>query len=148
MKVLLMDNVPKLGKVGDILEVKRGYARNYLIPMRLAVVASPGQISYYQDKLQKAREKYEKEIEEIKLQVENLSGKDFVIEKKATEEGKLFAAVVRKDIEKVLEKEKVNAKKINIDLGAVDKKLGKYPVKIDFGGQMYLDINIEIVRKK
>jgi len=58
------------------------------------------------------------------------------------------AAVVRKDIEKVLEKEKVNAKKINIDLGAVDKKLGKYPVKIDFGGQMYLDINIEIVRKK
>jgi ribosomal protein L9 len=80
--------------------------------------------------------------------VESLSGKDFVIEKKATEEGKLFAALVKKDIEKILDGEKINFKKINIDLAKVEKKLGKYPVKIDFGGHMNLEITIEIIRKK
>ena len=81
MKVLLLDNVAKLGKVGEIVEVRDGYARNYLMPMGLSVFATKNQIQFHKERLEKARAKHDEEIEELTSLASGIEGVEFAVEK-------------------------------------------------------------------
>jgi large subunit ribosomal protein L9 len=140
MKLILRSNVNKLGNVGDLIKVKDGYARNYLLPKNLAVIATAKSIKMIEsEKLARIR----KEAKIIKAKQEfakKLSAKSFTITMKSGENDKLYGAVTVADIEKVINKEgfEIDRKKILLDEPI--NQLGVYTIKI----KIYHDVDAEI----
>ncbi len=132
MKVILKENVKSLGKAGEIVNVSDGYARNYLIPKGLALVADEKNIKVFEKQKKKIIEKIEKEREEAILFAERLRTLSLTIKAKAGEEGKLFGSITTIDISEALKKEGIELDRKKIQLSEPIKRLGEYriPVKI------------------
>lgn len=131
MKVILTQYQEKLGDIGDIVEVKAGYANNYLIPKAVAVMATKGNIN--QMKLvKKAAIKVEtKNIEEASKTAESLAEITLNFIVKTGEEGKLYGSITNKDLaEKIMEDKKVEIDRKKIDLPEHIKELGQYDVDV------------------
>jgi large subunit ribosomal protein L9 len=131
LKVILTQYQEKLGDVGDIVEVKAGYANNYLIPQEIAVVATKGNINQM-ELVKKAAIKVEsKNIEEASKTAEGLADiiLNFIV--KTGEEGKLYGSITNKDLAaKIMEDKKVEIDRKKIDLPEHIKELGEYDVDI------------------
>ena len=127
MKVILTQYQEKLGDVGDIVEVKAGYANNYLIPQEIAIIATRGNINQM-ELVKKAAVKVEaKNIEEASKTAENLGDITLNFIVKTGEEGKLYGSITNKDLgAKMMEDKKVEIDRKKIDL----KELGEYDVDI------------------
>ncbi len=145
MKVLLRKSQPNLGKKGDVVEVKDGYARNYLIPENLAVLATKGAIADVN--LSKAKEvKGKKELAEKSDEIKKLlADKTIEIKEKAAENGKLFGSVGTADIAKAISKEidlKIPEDIVNLDKDI--KKAGEHKVEIELDKDTKFSVNIKI----
>ncbi len=140
MKVILKEDVEKLGEMGDVVEVSDGYARNYLLPAGLAVEATKEQIQ----ELKELENKKEKKEQEKRKEAQNISKeldqKKYKFPVKAGEKGRLFGSVTSQDIADKLSKDGFEIDKRNIEMEDNIKSLGihKIPVKI------FQDINAEI----
>lgn len=146
MKVILISDVGGLGSRGDMVEVKDGYANNYLIPKGLAVRSTKGKA---REASQLAREKMVKadrglyRAEEI---AQSISGHTFETTAKAGEEGKLFGAITSRDIAGLLEKElslEVDRKKIHLDEHI--KTVGLHEARIKLHPQVEAIIHLKVV---
>jgi len=104
MEVILLRDMENLGKVGEIVKVKDGYARNYLIPEGIALPATKSNIARVRNELKALQRKAQRQIEKYKELAEQLSSTRVVIEHEAGEEGKLFGSVTTSQIEKALHK--------------------------------------------
>ncbi len=131
MKVILADYNEKLGDTGDIVEVKAGYANNYLIPKGLAILATKGNINQM-ELVKKAKQKVEaKNIEEAEKQVEKIGDISLTFVVKAGEEGKLYGSITNKDIaEKILEEKSIEVDRKKIALNENLKEIGEYEVDL------------------
>ena len=131
MKVILTQYQEKLGDVGDIVEVKAGYANNYLIPQDIAVIATKGNINQM-ELVKKAAIKVEsKNIEEAGKTAEGLADITLNFIVKTGEEGKLYGSITNKDLaEKIMNEKKVEIDRKKIDLPEHIKELGEYDVDI------------------
>ncbi len=136
MKVLLIKEVPNLGVPGDVVEVKDGYARNYLLPKKLAVLPTPHNV----ERFRKLKEKYEMELADRRTKAqalaEKLNGAELVFGRKVHDENKLYALVRPHDVAKAIEEKfgaKVEASKIVME--PIDT-LGEYEVQV----KLYEDI--------
>lgn len=148
MKVLLLDNVENLGVVGDIVDVKRGYASNYLMPRRLAVMAKENLIKAHQAQVEAARQKMEQQQEEMQKLIEKIDGIEYKLEKKVNKDKKMFGSVSEKDIRTLMAEEKVDWDIVQIDLSKIKKDLAKYPVDIKFPFGLAAKITLNLVEKK
>ncbi len=137
MKVILREDVTHLGTSGDIVTVKPGYARNYLIPQGLAAMATSRNIGMMDHKLREIQKQIDvakAEADQIKARLASLS---VTITKAAGENDKLFGSVTNKDIEKALASEGVTADKRRIIIEEPIKALGVYTIGLKmFGGDM------------
>ncbi len=131
MKVILTQYQEKLGDVGDIVEVKAGYANNYLIPQEIALIATKGNINQM-ELVKKAAIKVEsKNIEEASKTAEGLADITLNFIVKTGEEGKLYGSITNKDLAvKIMEDKKVEIDRKKIDLPEHIKELGEYDVDI------------------
>ncbi|MCL1910898.1 MAG: 50S ribosomal protein L9 [Leptospirales bacterium] len=130
MKVILQKDVPNLGDAGDIKEVADGYARNYLIPQKMVIVASEAgrRIIEHQKKIIKLKkEKRRKASEQVASQI---TGKELHIAVRVGEEDKLFGSVTPIDIAKKLHEEGFELDKRKILLESPIKELGEYDIAI------------------
>jgi len=148
MKVLLLDNVDKLGVVGDIVDVKRGYASNYLMPRRLAVLAKENTIKAHQAQVDAAREKMEQQKSELQQLIEKIDGIEYKLEKKVNKDNKMFGSVSQKDIKTLMAAEKIDWDLVEIDLSKIKKELAKYPVELKFPYDLSAKIILNLVEKK
>lgn len=145
MKVILLDYVEKLGKTGDVVEVNEGYARNFLFARSLAAVATKEKIQLFQNKLNKMKEKNDKELDSYKDIASKINGTVLVIEKKTTEDGKLFGGLSKKDVMDALLKKELNVEEADLDLSKVEKNIGKYEATVSWmHGEVEAAIIIEI----
>ena len=149
MKVVLLELVDKLGRVGDIVEVRKGYARNYLLPKKLAMHVTPGTLKMVEmlkeQKIKKAM-KSKDEAEELKKTLEGLSVTARV---KASEQEKLYGSVSERDITHLLEKQHgVKLDYHNILMDEHIKKLGSYNVKIKLHSEIELNLPVWVVRQE
>lgn len=130
MEILLLKDVKKIGKEGDIITVTDGYARNYLIPKKLAIKSTKG-VADVQKSLQRRRiMRAHAELEEYKQLAEKIEGLSCTISAKVGEEEKLFGSVTSADIAEALRKEGLEIDKKKIVLESPIKNLGIYSVKI------------------
>ena len=143
MKVILQQEVKKLGKKGDIIEVSEGYARNYLLPQKLAILATASNINTAN--LQKASEERKKErlLDEAKLLGAQMAKITVTIPVKMGEGGRLFGSVTAKDIADVLAKEhKLELDKRKIELKDALKSLGTFTVPIKLHPEVSTQIQV------
>lgn len=148
MKVVLREDVKKLGQKGDIIDVAEGYARNYLIPRGLAVAASKGvlkDVNFVQDSRAKKDARQEQNAHDLAARLQDLT---VTVEAKAGEGGKLYGAVTSRDVAAELEhllSEKINRRKI--EFPEAIKKPGNYPILIRLHPGVQVEITLNVVAK-
>ncbi|NLM51638.1 MAG: 50S ribosomal protein L9 [Firmicutes bacterium] len=143
MKVILLQDVKKLGKKGEVKEVADGYARNFLLPRKLAVEATPSKMKEYELLQQQQENKEAKILAEAKAQAAQLAGKKFEIAMKVGEGGRLFGSVTSGDLAEKLQKQGFTINKRKIELPENIKSTGTYPVRIKLHPEV--EVTIELV---
>jgi len=145
MKVLLLDSVKTLGVVGDVVEVKRGYAVNYLLPRRLAVIAQDNIIKAHQAQIENARVKMEEQKVKINEVIEKINGIEYRLEKKLNKDKKMFGSVTEKDIKGLLSEYEIDWQSTELDLSKVGKDMAKYSIDIlfDYGLKAQIVVNVQ-----
>jgi len=144
LQVILKQDVEKLGKRGDIVEVSDGYGRNYLIPRGLAEEATPEKVKALEE-IKKIEEKRAKKMEqEARDKAKLLQGKQVIVHVSAGEKGKLFGSVTSAHISEAISKQLgVEVDKKLIKLEEPIKELGVYPLKI----KLYPNVEVEMTLK-
>jgi large subunit ribosomal protein L9 len=135
MKVILTENVDGLGKIGDMLKVKPGYARNYLVPRKLAVEASTRNLTELEHQKRQLARKLEKQTQEAEVLKARIEKVNCVLSQRAGEEGKLFGSITTMDIGAKLAEAGIEIDRKKIVLAEPIKALGDYqvPIKLPAG---------------
>lgn len=145
MKIILKENVDSLGKVGEMIKVADGYARNYLIPKGLAVEASSRSMKALEHEKSRIMKKNESDRKKAEAMVEKLQGVTCTISRRVGEQDKLFGSVTTKDIEQSLIEQGMEIDRKMIILEEPIKSLGEFPVKIKFQPGITTEITITVV---
>jgi len=146
LKIILKETIENLGRAGNIVDVKDGFARNYLIPKKLAVKATEGNIKHIEVIKKKGVEKEAKDRAHAKEQAEILNNLILTISKKVGEEGKLFGSVTERDIfEKIQDKTEIAIDKRRIILKESLRYIGEYVVDIRLYPEVEAHVKIRVV---
>ena len=145
MKLILQESYMNLGEAGDVVNVKPGYARNFLIPQKIAVTATPANVRRFEDKTKEIVSKKEKERENSKKTLAALEKISITLKKKVAEDGKLYGAVTTKDIEEELQAKGAFVDRRQIVLGRQIKMTGDYPVLVKLVGGIKTSITVSVV---
>ena len=130
MKVILTNDVEKLGKSGELKDVADGYARNFLIPRRLAVPAAGGAYRAWQHDIASREDKRRREREEAEVAAQRISSTTLTMGVKVGEGGMLYGSITAKDIADALGRRGITVDRHKIDLDEPLKTLGTYKVAI------------------
>ena len=146
MEVILLERIEKVGKLGDVVKVKAGFARNYLLPQNKALRANKKNLSIYE----KEKEKYEKlnneklsAAEKIAKKMESIS---INIIKQASDSGQLYGSVSTRDIAEELNNQGHNIEKRQIVLKSVIKNVGQHEVRVVIHPEFIINISVNIAR--
>jgi len=149
MKVILLENLRKIGSIGDIIDVKRGFARNYLIANKKALYASKENIDEVNKIKTQLGKKDQEKLKEAKKVFEKINKKKFTVKKLSTENKELYGSVKPTEISKIiLESEKLEIKPSMIQLTKEIKSLGDFKVKIDLHSQIQAVIDIKVIAEE
>jgi len=147
MKIILLEKIEKLGSLGDIVEVKNGYARNFLLPKGKALRATSENIKYFEDKADELKKKNDADISEATKEINKITDKTFIIIRQAGENGQLFGSVTTRDIAKILEENDISTiSKSQISLLEPIKNLGIFEVKVNLHAEVSCVIKINVAR--
>jgi len=147
MKVIIIEDVDRLGKAGDVVTVKEGYARNYLIPKNKVKEATPGNMKLL-DEIKKKRAAQEvKLVEEAKALADKIAALSLTIGATAGEEDKLFGSVSNDMIADALSAEGIKTDKRDIIIDEPIKKLGTYQVSVKLHPEVKASLRVWIVKK-
>ncbi len=144
MKVILKVEVPALGKVGDVINVKDGYAINYLIPKELAMMADTGSvkaINHQKMVVEHIKKKIVKTTTDLKVRIENA---EVVIEKPMGEQDKLFGSVTAQDVSEALEKSGIKLDKRKIELDAPIHSIGLYNIVVKLHPDIIANLKVKV----
>ncbi|MGE5248416.1 MAG: 50S ribosomal protein L9 [Verrucomicrobiota bacterium] len=145
MKVILREDVEKLGKAGEVVKVADGYGRNYLIPRNLAALANVRNMKALEHNRRVIETRAKKSRKAAEAVASVLSSKSLTIVARAGEEGKLFGAVTSRDIAEALGKEGVAVDRKSVQLADPIKQLGDYRVKIRVAADVVPEISVSVV---
>jgi len=142
VKLLLKESIKNVGRVGDIVEVSPGYARNYLLPQDMAVQPTPGNIKKVEER-RKAIEKQERERREQQAaMLKRLEGVEVTLERRAHEQGHLYGAVSATDIAKALQAQGFNIEAADVNLPGKLDRIERYQVTIRFAEDLTGEVKV------
>ena len=145
MKVILLENVKRVGSIGEVIEVKRGYARNFLIANKKALYASKENVAQVEKiKSDLSQKDNEKKKEAVQIS-EQINGKEYSVKKLSTENNELYGSVKPTEIAKLIQEEN----KIDITPSMIQpieeiKSLGKFKVKVSLHSEVDAEITISV----
>lgn len=148
MKVILLENVEKLGKKFDVKEVKTGYARNFLIPNNLAKPATDQAMKWLEAQKESIEKEAEGELKQIEEMVAKMDGLEVIIPVKVGDEGQLFEKITAQKVAEKLKEMELEIKKTQIELENPIEEVGEFPVKIKFEHNLEAEIRIIISEEK
>ena len=146
MKIILLENLRKIGSIGDVINVKRGFARNYLISNKKALYASKENIKQVEKIKIELNKKDQEKKKNVKNIFEKINKKEYLIKKLSTENNELYGSVKPTEISKlILELDKQEIKPSMVQLTEEIKSLGVFKVKINLHSEIQAEINIKVV---
>ncbi len=147
MKIILIKDVEKLGKLGDEIEVKDGYARNYLIPSKAAIQVTPGALRVLEQKKTERARREQRIKEECERLAARITASSYTISMEAGEEDKLFGAVTSEMIAEALRAEDIEIDKKRIILDEPVKTLGVHNIEIRLHPEVKCQVKVWVVKK-
>ena len=149
MEVVLLENIKNLGKIGDIVSVKRGHGRNFLIKFGKALKASKSNIDLVNKKKEDLNLKNVNLKKEAKKILDQINNKTYKFSKRTKDNDELYGSIKPKEISKILEeKEKIEIKPSQIDLEKEINKIGSFNAKINLHAEILATIHIEVVKEE
>ena len=146
MKVILLENLRKIGSIGDVINVKRGFARNYLISNKKALYASKENIKQVEKIKIELNNKDQEKKKNVKNIFEKINKKEYLIKKLSTENNELYGSVKPTEISKlILELDKQEINPSMVQLTEEIKSLGIFKVKINLHSEVQAEVNIKVV---
>jgi len=146
MKVILLENLIRIGSIGDVIDVKRGFARNYLIANKKALYASKENIKEVQKIKTDLNAKDLNKKKEAKIIYDKINKKEYSIEKLSTENKELYGSVKPTEISKIiLEMDKLDIKPSMIQLTKEIKALGTFIIKINLHAEVQAETTIKVI---
>ena len=146
-KVLLQADVENLGSGGEIVRVRPGFARNFLLPRGLAVPATAGNLARVEDLKKAAAGRKQQELVEAQELAKKLEGSSVKITRATGDEGKMYGSVTTKDIGDAFEKIGVAVDRKRIQLAEPIKTLGSFEVPLKLHGSVSVTLKVEVVKK-
>jgi large subunit ribosomal protein L9 len=145
MRVILLSDQRNLGKRGLVVDVKPGYARNYLLPQGIALEATTGNIAYFEQQKKKIDARHAKEREAAAAIGATLAGLKLEIQKRAGENEVLYGSVTASDVAAALEAKGITIDRRNLDLGDGIKRLGDHTVRVDLHAEIVAELVVSVV---
>ena len=147
MKVILKEDVQNLGQQGDVVEVKPGYARNYLMPQKLAILFTKQQKKSIEEAQIVEKRKLEREKDQLESVLKQVEDLNLSLKMQSEEDDKLFGSVTKFDIVKLLEENGITIDKKYIDLSSPIKTLGEHKVNIVFTKEMSASFTLVVEKE-
>ena len=149
MQLILLENIKNLGQIGDVVNVKRGYGRNFLVKYGKALKASKENIDLVNKKKAELNEKNLELKKKAKKIYNSIDQKKYKFSKRAKENEELYGSIKPKEISKAIENiSKIEIKPSQIDLGKEINKIGLYEAKINLHAEIQAKIHIEVVKEE
>ncbi len=145
IELLLTSNVENLGIVGDIVRVRMGYARNFLLPMQVAEIPTPEKIEALAEKREIALKEYEAKRSQQASIIENLDGIVLSLTRSANDQGGLYGSVTQRDIADALIENGFSVDTRAIRLHQAIRRIGDYHVTIQFGTDLKADVEVQVL---
>jgi large subunit ribosomal protein L9 len=145
MEVILREDVPNLGATGEIVRVRPGFARNYLLPRGMAVIADRRNVRVLNHEQRLAAEKRERDRRNAESLAQRLTATRVKIHARAGEEGKLFGSVTNLDIERALSDLGLEVERRRIRLEDPIKSLGEHVVDVQLSGGVVAHLTVEVL---
>ncbi|PID72814.1 MAG: 50S ribosomal protein L9 [Desulfobulbus propionicus] len=144
MEIILRETIDTLGLEGEVVKVKPGYARNYLIPQKKAVLVTPEALAELEQKRQDIEARLAEQKKDADKLAAQLADKTFIITKRVGDDNRLFGSVTNADIAVAIEDQGIKFDKKNIVLKNPIKEIGEYKVTVKVGYQTTTDIAVQV----
>ena len=148
MQVILLERVAKLGQMGDVVRVKNGYARNFLLPSGRALRATPDNQKVFEDRRTELEARNLERRKEAEAVAEKLTGREFVLIRSASGTGSLYGSVTARDIWQVAEDEGVSMLRQQVQLLRPIKELGMHDVSVALHPEVDVTIKVNVARSE
>ena len=149
MEVVLLENIKNLGRIGDVVQVRRGHGRNFLIKYGKAMKASKENIEFVNKKKNELNEKNLELKKAAKKIFEIINNKNYKFSKRAKENNELYGSINHMELSRAIEEtNKINVKPSQIDISKEIKKIGSYEAKINLHAEVQAKIHIEVVKEE
>jgi large subunit ribosomal protein L9 len=145
MEVILKEDVTNLGKIGEVVRVRDGYARNYLLPRGLVLVANKKNIKAFEHQKKLVTDQKQKTMRRAQAVADELAGVSLTIRMRTGEEGKLFGSVTNIQIEKALKARGLDVDRRKIHLDEPIKTLGEYEIPIRLSADLTVPLKLAVV---
>ncbi len=148
MRVILMQDVRHTGSRGEVIDVKPGYARNYLVPQGKALEATPGNLKFFDQQKRKIDLRHENERDtaaEFKAQLDDVV---LTIPKRVSESETLYGSVTATEVAEALEAKGITVDRRRIDLEGGIKTVGEHPVRIELHSEVNAEITVKVVAEE
>lgn len=146
MQIILLETIPHVGQLGEVVKVKDGFARNYLIPSKKAKRATPAAVEEFKahkEQLERAQAERLAKAQELKTKIDGLV---LTIASKAGVDGRLFGSVTNMDVAEALSKlgHDIHKSQVRTPLGAI-KAVGEYPLQIDLHHDIVAEVTVNVI---
>jgi len=145
MQVILREDIEKLGKIGDLVKVKDGYGRNFLLPMKKAIAATPKNLKAMEHARKMVSDRLRKLKKEAAADAYNIKALSLTIKAKTGEEGKLFGSVTSMDIAEAAKAQGVVIDKRKIVLDEPIKRLGEFTITVKLPADVTAELKVTVV---
>jgi large subunit ribosomal protein L9 len=144
MEVILKEDILNVGKIGEVVRVRDGYARNYLLPRGLVVIANKKNLKTFEHQKKVVADQKQKILRHAQAVSDQLTGLSLVIPMKAGEEGRLFGSVTNMQIEKALKAKGFNVDRRKIHLEEPIKSVGEYEIPIRLSAELTVPLKVSV----
>ena len=148
MNVILLERIDKLGQMGDVVKVKAGYARNFLLPQKKALRATDANKAYFESRRAELEAINLERRSEAEAVAKKISGMHLVLVRQAGEGGQLYGSVTARDVADGLKEEKVKMDRGQVELNQAIKQLGQFTVPVKLHPEVSVDITVTVSRSK
>ena len=145
MEVILKEDIVNLGKIGEVVRVRDGYARNYLLPRGLVLMANKKNLKTFDHQKKLVADQKQKTMRQAQSAADQLTGISLVIPMKVGEEGRLFGSVTNIQIEKALKAKGLNVDRRKIHLDEPIKTVGDYEVPVRLAADLTVSLKLSVV---